>query len=309
MSRIVVAGENSQQAREALGFAKILSDVSGSTISFLVFSGTSDEIASAAGGIASEAYNLNGAGHPPESLAAALDILSKDGIYAVVAPALKNLTDALARFSAKARIPMLTEVIEAHVMDDELLLKRGVMAGRAIGEYHVKPPFTATVPMKKFEPPEASGALEVEDLEVSAEAPKLIGVEKKVKGEVDIEGAEIVIGVGRGFKKEEDLKTAFQLAELLGGEVGCSRPIAADYGWLPEDRWIGISSKKIRPKLYFAIGISGAPQHMSGVLDSKIIAAVNKDKNAPIFQYADYGIVGDLYQFLPALLKKLEEKQ
>jgi len=84
-------------------------------------------------------------------------------------------------------------------------------------------------------------------------------------------------------------------------------PIAADYGWLPEDRWIGISAKKIRPKLYVALGISGAPQHMAGAMDSKLIVAVNKDKNAPIFQYADYGVIGDLYQVVPALIRRLEE--
>ncbi|PMP96230.1 MAG: electron transfer flavoprotein subunit alpha/FixB family protein, partial [Nitrososphaera sp.] len=151
--------------------------------------------------------------------------------------------------------------------------------------------------------PSPSAQLKVGTIGVGAQGPEVLGVEQKRREGVDISSAEIVIGVGRGFRSKDDLNIAFRLAELLGGAVGCSRP----YGWLPEDRWIGISAKKIRPKLYLALGISGAPQHMSGVLDSKLIAAVNKDKNAPIFQYADYGVVGDLYQIVPAMVKRLEE--
>jgi len=97
------------------------------------------------------------------------------------------------------------------------------------------------------------------------------------------------------------------LAEALGGEVGCSRPIAADYKWLDEDRWIGISGKKLRGRLYIAVGISGAPQHIMAANDVKVIVAINKDKNAPIFEYADYGIVGDLYQILPILTRRVRE--
>ena len=102
---------------------------------------------------------------------------------------------------------------------------------------------------------------------------------------------------------------AEELAEVLNGAVGASRPIVADYGWLPEDAWIGISGKKIRPKLYLAIGISGAPQHITAAMDSKLIIAINNDKNAPIFQYSDYGIVGDLYKILPILIGRLKEKR
>ena len=117
-----------------------------------------------------------------------------------------------------------------------------------------------------------------------------------------------MVGVGRGFKAKEDLDMAFELAKVLGGEVGCSRPIAADYHWLDEDRWIGISGKKIRGKLYIAIGISGAPQHIMAANDVKVIVAINKDKNAPIFEYADYGVVADLYQFLPVFLERLKTR-
>ncbi len=154
----------------------------------------------------------------------------------------------------------------------------------------------------------ASGAPGVFALQSQQWATRYGVPEEKAREAVNIEEAEIVVGVGRGFKKKEDLKLAEELAELLGGVVGCTRPIAADYGWLSEDRWIGISGKKIKPKLYLAIGISGAPQHMSAVMDSKVIVAINKDKAAPIFQYADYGVVADLYKFVPILIKKIRER-
>jgi electron transfer flavoprotein alpha subunit len=97
------------------------------------------------------------------------------------------------------------------------------------------------------------------------------------------------------------------LAKALGGQVGCSRPIAADLKWLSEDHWVGLSGHKVRPKLYLAIGISGQPQHIAGILDSRIIAAINSDPSAPIFQYADYGVVEDLYKIVPILIKKVSE--
>ncbi|MFN4046557.1 MAG: electron transfer flavoprotein subunit alpha/FixB family protein, partial [Acidilobaceae archaeon] len=136
----------------------------------------------------------------------------------------------------------------------------------------------------------------------------IVGVRAKELSGVKLEEAEVVVGVGRGFKSRDDLKLAFELAKILGAQVGGTRPIATDFKWLPEDAWIGISGKRIAPKLYIAVGVSGAPQHMSGVSSSKVIVAINKDKTAPIFKQADYGVVADLYKFLPILTSKLRER-
>jgi electron transfer flavoprotein alpha subunit len=307
LSRVVVAGRNPQDVSSAIGFAKMIADASGSSVVAVALSG-GDELGRAVAGIASEAYAISGSGHAPELMLEALGRVAGPDLYAVVSPALKDLTDALARFSAGAGIPMLTEVTEfARGAGGEVTLRRAAMAGRAVAEYSVVPPFAATVAPGRFPAPQPSGTIEVRRLDVGARGPEVLGVEPKRREGVDISSADIVVGVGRGFRSKEDLSLAFRLAELLGAAVGCSRPIAADYGWLPEDRWIGISAKKIRPKLYVALGISGAPQHMAGAMDSKLIAAVNKDKNAPIFQYADYGVIGDLYQVVPALIRRLEE--
>ena len=125
-------------------------------------------------------------------------------------------------------------------------------------------------------------------------------------GDVDITKSDIIIAIGRGIKEEENLALVEELAELLGGVVGCSRPVV-DAGWLPKDRQVGSSGKTVKPKLYVAIGISGQFQHMSGMKAAETIVAINKDPKAPIFSEADYGIVGDLFKIVPALKEKIAE--
>ncbi len=225
----------------------------------------------------------------------------------LVGPATKNGNEIAARVAARKDLPMFTEATSVEQKDGELLITRQVMGGRSTAHIKSTKPVALTIPLKKWTFEGETGA-SIEELSPPEPKYKVVEVKEKQREAVNIEEAEIVVGVGRGFKKKEDLKLAEELANLLGGVVGCTRPIAADYGWLSEDRWIGISGKKIRPKLYIAIGISGAPQHMAAAMDSKIIVAVNKDKNAPIFQYADYGVVADLYQFIPVLIQKLKEK-
>jgi electron transfer flavoprotein alpha subunit len=129
----------------------------------------------------------------------------------------------------------------------------------------------------------------------------------KSREAVDITEAKIIVCIGRGLEKEEDVKLARDLADVLGGEVGCSRPIAEELRWLPEDVYLGISGKKVKPDLYIGVGVSGQIQHVTGIRDSKIIVAINRDENAPIFEASDYGIVGDLYQVVPMLIEELKK--
>ncbi len=214
----------------------------------------------------------------------------------------RKVLEAVSYAAGKNGIPIVTEVISF----EDGFLTRNILSGRGYASYEFKTPIALTIALGKFK-----GSREVTPsatVELGSEPSwQVVERREKPKTGVDIESAEIVIGVGRGFKEKDDLKLAFELAEAIGGEVGCSRPIAADYKWLGEDRWIGISGKKLRGKLYIAVGISGAPQHIMAANDVKVIVAINKDKNAPIFEYADYGIVGDLYQILPILTKKLRE--
>jgi electron transfer flavoprotein alpha subunit len=116
-----------------------------------------------------------------------------------------------------------------------------------------------------------------------------------------------LVSVGRGIKAPENIPMAEKLAELLGGELAASRPIC-DEGWLPMDRQIGSSGQTVAPKLYLALGISGAIQHVVGMKGSRTIVAINKDANAPIFEVADYGIVGDIFELIPALIEELQKR-
>jgi len=129
---------------------------------------------------------------------------------------------------------------------------------------------------------------------------------REAKQAVDLTQAPILVSVGRGIKAPENIPMAEKLAKLLGGEISASRPIC-DEGWLPMDRQIGSSGQTVVPKLYLALGISGAIQHVVGMKGSRTIVAINKDQNAPIFEIADYGIVGDLFEIVPALIEELEK--
>ena len=121
---------------------------------------------------------------------------------------------------------------------------------------------------------------------------------------VDLSAAPLIVSVGRGIKEEENIAIVQELADALGAELAASRPIC-DNGWLPMERQVGSSGQTVAPKLYLAVGISGAIQHLVGMKGAKAIVAINKDENAPIFEVADYGIVGDLFEIVPALTKAI----
>jgi len=204
--------------------------------------------------------------------------------------------------------PFATDVISIKPEGGKLTVERYVLGNKAVAVLRLSVPAVLSIAPGKFmgEPPRAQSKV-VELSPQAAQLFKISGVEPKASGGVKIEEAEIIVSAGRGFKKKEDLALAFDLAKAFGGQVGCSRPIAADLKWLSEDHWVGLSGHKVRPKLYLAIGISGQPQHIAGILDSRIIAAINSDPSAPIFQYADYGVVEDLYKIVPILIKKVSE--
>jgi electron transfer flavoprotein alpha subunit len=130
---------------------------------------------------------------------------------------------------------------------------------------------------------------------------------QEVKQAVDLSQAELIVAVGRGIKTQENIAIAKRLAVELGAELAASRPIC-DNGWLPMERQVGSSGQTVAPKLYLALGISGAIQHLVGMKGSRTIVAINKDAEAPIFEVADYGIVGDLFEIVPALVAELQKK-
>jgi electron transfer flavoprotein alpha subunit len=147
----------------------------------------------------------------------------------------------------------------------------------------------------------ASVDIDASAIRQSAEAPF-----KEAKQAVDLGQAERIVAVGRGIKSQENIAVAERLATAMSAEIAASRPIC-DNGWLPMDRQIGSSGQTVAPKLYVALGISGAIQHLVGMKGARTIVAINKDADAPIFEVADYGIVGDLFEIIPALVAELEK--
>jgi electron transfer flavoprotein alpha subunit len=131
---------------------------------------------------------------------------------------------------------------------------------------------------------------------------KVLTIIEEPAGDVDIGKAEIIVSIGRGVGNENKIPILAELAEALGGVLACSRPVV-DVGWLPRERQVGASGKTVTPKIYVACGISGAIQHLTGMRDSRRIIAINKDPNAPIFGVAHIGVVGDLFEIVPALTK------
>jgi electron transfer flavoprotein alpha subunit len=170
-------------------------------------------------------------------------------------------------------------------------------------------PQMATIPPRTFEPAMVLEGKQGQVRELPPPPPsgiQLLQRTPKTREAVDITEAKIVVCIGRGVAKQEDIALARELANVLGGEVACSRPIAEELHWLPEEVYLGISGKKVKPDLYVGVGISGQIQHVTGIRDSKVIFAINRDENAPIFEAADYGIVGDLYKVVPQLIQELK---
>jgi len=191
-----------------------------------------------------------------------------------------------------------------------LALERMLFAGLAIQTLVPSTrPQMATVAPRTFDPaaPQEGREGSIRELPAIPPSPvKVVSRTAKVREAVDITEAKIVVCVGRGVEKKEDVELARELARVLGGEVGCSRPVAEELHWLPEEVYLGISGKKVKPDLYVGVGVSGQIQHVTGIRDAKVIFAINKDENAPIFDAADYGIVGDLYQVVPKLIQELK---
>ncbi len=243
----------------------------------------------------------------PSTIAAALAAAVKEnGIDFVMIGASKLGKDVAPRLAGLLDWPYAAEVQELDHADGGWTVKRMVLSGNSMATYSMGPNAVCTTTPGTFETTEDPHGTEIK---LAADGPSTVtvtGTKGEEHSDFDLGSADVVIGVGRGFKDKGDIKLAEDLAaKFKGGAVGCSRPIAADLKWLGEEHWIGLSGHEIRPKAYIAAGVSGQIQHVAGIRGSKLIIAINTNKDAPIFQVADYGIVGDLYKILPQLTQKL----
>ena len=211
-----------------------------------------------------------------------------------------------AKVAARLRSGLIGKGKVLRIEGENLIAERDVYGGKFTATVSSKLPCVAVVQAGAYRPVD-SRPERVETMRVSTSGPRVnvVATKKSQSGAASIKSASVIVAAGRGFARKEDLALAQELAKALGGAVGCSRPLSSDLGWMGEEAHIGLTGVYVHPKLYVAVGISGQLQHVAGIRDSKVIVAINKDSQAPIFQVADYGIVGDLYEVVPAITKAL----
>jgi len=251
-----------------------------------------------------------------DGYAAALEQLVKQLQPALVLfPHTYQVRDFAPRLAARFGHSLISDCIALSASGNETVFTRLMFQGKANADVAPAgdPPHFVSFQAGAFRADalkDSGGQAEIKKAEVNLSAEQIRSQPedpfREAKQAVDLSQAEIIVAVGRGIKEPQNLEIAKKLASLLGGELAASRPIC-DEGWLPMERQIGSSGQTVAPKLYLALGISGAIQHVVGMKGSRTVVAINKDANAPIFEVADYGIVGDLFEIVPALIEALEK--
>jgi electron transfer flavoprotein alpha subunit len=230
----------------------------------------------------------------------------------VIMPHTYLVRDYAPKLAARFGKGLIGDCIRAVVSDGNVTFTRRIFLGKIDADIvsDGEPPVFATFQSGAYRAEQArkGGGVEVEvmEVEVGEVRMKPEPAFQEVKQAVDLTKADVIIAVGRGIKSKDNIALAEKLADVLGGDIAASRPIC-DAEWLPIDRQIGSSGQTVAPKLYVALGISGAIQHLVGMKNAGTIVAVNKDPEAPIFDIADYGIVGDLFEVVPVLTEEIKK--
>jgi electron transfer flavoprotein alpha subunit len=254
----------------------------------------------------------------PEGLAQPIvDVMAKvmtdnDFSYALFGGGLLGF-EIGAGLTARLNAGVTMEVTQVNVKDGKLVAERPILQDSQIADVgYVEEPGIIIGRLNAFDENESGGTAEVEDVTVElsewSTKARMVTRGEQRGADVDIEGADILVGGGRGLGKKENFELAEQLSESMGGAVAATRAVV-DAGWYPYAAQIGQTGKTVAPKLYLALGISGAIQHKVGMQNSENILAINKDQNAPIFEFSDLGVVGDLHKIVPKLTEAIKAKK
>ena len=312
-----VDGKVNKASYEAVRAAQLISGATGQAVSAVIFG---SGVGAAAGEVAAKKL---GAVYTVEN--DALRSYTADGYSAAFKQVIEQLQPELVlmthtyevrdfapKLAASLRRALVGDCISHKVEGGELVLTRQVFQGKMAAD--VVPvgdkPHFVSFQIGSFRGDECeAGQAEVKALSVNLDGAVRQQPEerfKEAKAAVDLTAAPLIVSVGRGIKEQKNIEIVKKLADAMGAELSASRPIC-DNEWLPMDRQIGSSGQTVAPKMYLAVGISGAIQHLVGMKGSRTIVAINKDKEAPIFEIADYGIVGDLFEIVPALTAEAEK--
>jgi electron transfer flavoprotein alpha subunit len=302
---------------EAIAAAQSLGRELGQPITAVLLGSGADKLAQeiAAYDVSRVAYAENEklANYTPDGYTDAMDRVVRElQPQYVVMPHTYLVRDFAPKLAARFGKGLISDCVRAQVADGKATFTRRIFLGKIDADVvsDGEPPVFVTFQSGAYRADQAakgSGAaveklnVEVGEIRMKPEAPF-----QEVKQAVDLTKADIIVAIGRGIKSKDNIALAEQLAEALGGDIAASRPIC-DAEWLPIDRQIGSSGQTVAPKLYIALGISGAIQHLVGMKNSGTIVAINKDPEAPIFDIADYGIVGDLFEAVPVLTEEIKK--
>ena len=252
--------------------------------------------------------------YTPDGYTAALrQLIAQAKPSLVLFPHTYQVRDFLPKLAASLDRVAVSDVVGHRMENGALILVRQLFQGKVnsdirfagegphfaslqAGAWRADQAVAGTAPVETFTPQLAAADIRTKPLDLFRESQRA----------VDLGAAEIIVSVGRGIKEADNIPMVEQLAQALGAELAASRPIC-DAGWLPMERQVGSSGQTVAPKMYLAVGISGAIQHLVGMKGSRTIVAINKDANAPIFEVADYGIVGDLFQVVPELTEAVKK--
>jgi len=311
-------GQIKRPSLEALGAARRLADAHGGRVDALALGPGAASTAEQVGAhgadrlLSCEADYLEL--YVPQAYAATLADAARSGDAGVVlVPGTIQGRDLAPRAAARMETGCLSDLVEVELDADGVLRgRRPVYSGKAYARVAIpkaRPAF-ATLRPNVFAVSKDGGPAEVVTVEPGMPADAIKGrvsrVEQAAEQELDVAEASIIVAGGRGLKEQEHFSLIRDLADALGGAVGASRAVV-DAGWIPHANQVGQTGKVVSPNLYIACGISGAIQHLAGMSSSKVIVAINKDPEAPIFKLADYGIVGDVFEVLPKLTAAVRE--
>jgi len=301
-------GQLKSYALEAISEGKRLANASGGTLTTCLIGSNLGDMASRAAAYGADevlsAEDASLAAYAPGSYAQILaDALNQSGASIVLLTSSAMGRELGALLAAKSDASLLSDVIATKWQSDRLVVTRPIYAGKALLKVAAtRLPVIVTLRPNVFAAEEASGAGNVSSLSVGSanEAVKVTNTALKESDRPELTEASIIVSGGRGMGGPENYTVIEELADTLGAAVGASRA-AVDAGWRPHADQVGQTGKTVSPNLYIACGISGAIQHLAGMSSSKCIVAVNTDPDAPMFKIADYGIVGDLFEIVPAL--------